>query len=266
MNEKAEEAYIKAAQLRPDDWNGFNSLGNFYDDIGKHKEAVNALQRAMRLAPDNAYIYCNLGAAYIDSGDLALFAEAEKAFLKSISLNPTYEAYTNLGNLYGIEQRFKESAESTEKALALDDQNFEVWNNLSQAYEGMGDQERAKAPRARAITLAKRAVALNSQNAGAHGTLAELLARDNHRDEANSHILTALALAPKDQEILSEVAKAYDNLGDRKHAINYLQQALQNGLPSVQLNGDPGLRRISTDPHFRSTERVNDFETGDARV
>ena len=47
-------SYIKAAELRPDDWNGYNNLGNFYDDNGRHKEAIAQFRHALQLTPDNS--------------------------------------------------------------------------------------------------------------------------------------------------------------------------------------------------------------------
>ncbi|HEY1985521.1 MAG TPA: protein kinase [Terracidiphilus sp.] len=248
---EAEKAYVRAAELRPDDWNGYNLLANFLDTIGRHKEAIEQLQHAMKLAPDNAYIYCNLGGAYVNSGEPALLPEAEKAYERSIALNPTYQAYTGLGDLYARERRFAESAVANEKAVALDDQDYEVWNNLSQAYDGMGDGKKAEAARKQAIKRAERAVTLNPTNAWAHATLAELSAKENMRDAVSGHIHTALALDAKDQYVLSEVAAAYEVEGDRKQAVKYLELALLNGFPPSGLNGDVVLKRVSSDPHFR---------------
>lgn len=134
--------------------------------------------------------------------------------------------------------------------MALDDQNYEVWNNLSQAYAGMGDGSRAKSARKQAIVRAERAIALNPTNAWAHATLAELSAKENLRDAVTGHIHTALALAANDQYVLSEVAAAYEVEGDRKQAVKYLELALLNGFPPNGLNGDIVLRKISSDPHF----------------
>ena len=43
----AEEAYKKGVALRPDNWDGYNTLGNFYDPQGKYAEAI-AQYRACR--------------------------------------------------------------------------------------------------------------------------------------------------------------------------------------------------------------------------
>jgi len=63
--------------------------------------------------------------------------------------------------------------------------------------------------------------------------------------------LTALALAPKDANVQSEVAEAYEALGERSLAIKYLHLALQNGFPKMQIEGAIGLIRVSADPEFQ---------------
>jgi serine/threonine protein kinase/Flp pilus assembly protein TadD len=254
-NTDAERMYIRAAELWPDDWNGYNYLGNFYEGLGRHKEAIAQYKHAIGLTPDNAFVYSNLGGAYLNSGDPALLAEAEKAFIKSISLNPSYQAYAGLGDLYGTEKRFADSANATEKALQIDDQDYQVWNNLSQAYEGLGEQGKASVSRKRAISLAERAVTLNPQDADAHATLATLYGKEGLQVIALSNIHTALALAPSDQNTLSEIAAAYEILGDRKHAIKYLNLAIRNGFSPLQVNADLTLQRIASDPDSRIQRR-----------
>jgi eukaryotic-like serine/threonine-protein kinase len=247
----AEREYINASKLRPEDWKGYDALGRFYDNIGRQREAIIQFEHGLSLTPDNAYVYCNLGGAYIDSNDPTLFPAAEKALNRSIALNPSYEAYANLGNLYGLEHRFRESADATRKALDMSDEDFDVWDNLMQAYEALGEEDKASAARSSAMGLAERAIRLNSRNAEAHSVLASLLAKNNAREEALYNIRTALALAPKDQEILSEVAEAYEVLGERNLAIKYLHLALQNGFPRIQIDGVAELKRVSGDPKFQ---------------
>jgi eukaryotic-like serine/threonine-protein kinase len=248
---EAEAAYVRAAELRPDDWNGYNYLGNFYERIGRHQDAIVQFRRALTLTPDNGFVYCNLGGAYLNSGDPKLLTAAEDAFHRSISLNPNYEAYADLGNLYGIEHRFADSATATKEALQLNDQDYDVWNNLTQAYEALGDENNARESREQAIKLAERAIRLNSQDSDAYATLATLFAKQHLRESAISSIHTALALAPKEQSVLSEVAAAYEILGDRKLAMRYLALAIQSGYPTQQLNADSNLQRIAEDPAFK---------------
>ena len=84
-----------------------NNLGVFSDRTGRHSEAVRKLPRhALDLTPDNAFVVLNLGGAYIDSNDPSLYPQAEKVLRRSVDLNPTFDAYTNLGNLYLLERRY----------------------------------------------------------------------------------------------------------------------------------------------------------------
>jgi len=248
---EAEATYIKAAAVRPDDWSGYNSLGNFYDDIGRHQEAIKQYQRALRLTPDNSVLCANLGAAYLNSGDPRTLHYAESALKRSIEINPNYAAYANLGNLYGIQSRFAESAAATEKALQIDDLDYDVWNNLADAYEWLGANDKARSARSRAIQGAEQVVKLNPQDAEAHATLAALLARNEARQEAMANIQISLALSPNSQYVLSEVADAYASLGDRQSSIRYIERAVKNGFPVAQLKGDPYLRDVIRDIHLQ---------------
>jgi eukaryotic-like serine/threonine-protein kinase len=251
----AEAAYIKAAALRPDDWSGYNNLGNFYNQVGRPRDAIAQFRRAIELTPDNSGLYANLGTAYMNAGDPKMAGEAETAFENSIAINPTYEAYANLGNLYGIQHRFSESVAATKKAILINDQNYDVWNNLAEGYEWLKDEENAKAAREKTLELVEQAVTLNSQDADAQATLAVLLAKEGFRDKAKDRIQISLALSPDSQSVLSDVADAYELLGDRQLAVHYLHQALLKGLPSEQLNADPYLQDIVSDPSFRRPVR-----------
>lgn len=251
----AERAFQRVVDLRPQDWLGYNELGNFYDRTGRHPDAMATLQRAVQVTPDNAYAISNLASAYLNSGDPTLFPKIENDFKKSIAISPSYQAYAGLGNLYGLQQKFKEAAAETEKALQLDDHDYAVWTNLMEAYEGVPDPRNAARARDQAIPRAERAIATNPNNADAHAELAGLLARTGRRDDALEHIRSALAIAPKDLNVLWEVADAYEVRGDRVLAIRYLQQALANGYTALQINGDPVLQRISADPRFHSKQK-----------
>lgn len=142
-NVDVEAMYLRAIALRPDDWSGYNGLGNFYDEVGRHADAIAQYRHAIGLTPDNAVLFANLGAAYLNAGNPKSLSEAEKALRQSIAISRNYTAYANLGNLYGMQHRFAESTEASEKALLLNDQDYNVWNNLTEAYEGMGGNSKS---------------------------------------------------------------------------------------------------------------------------
>jgi eukaryotic-like serine/threonine-protein kinase len=247
----AEGAYKKAIALRPDYWDGYNSLGNFYDGQGKYDDAVAQFQHAIQLTPDNAQLYSNLAAVYLDSGDTKKLPLAEAALKKSIELSPSYPAYANLGFLYSSQRRFAESAAACEKALQLNDKDFLVWANLAAAYDGLQDPVKADAARDKELPLLERAVEAGPRDAGAQARLALLYAQRKLRDKALGRVQTALALAPDDPDVLENVGEAYETLGDRKHAIEYIEKSLQKGYSLDSLRSDPALKGLFADPNFR---------------
>lgn len=255
-NSEAEAAYIKAAALRPDDWTGYNALGVFYDDIGRPRDAVAQYRRALELTPDNAGLYTNLGQAYMDSNDPQMLQEAEKALKKSIAISPNFVAWGNLGFLYSMEHRFQESIAASLEANELNNQSYDVWSNLTAAYEWLGQKDKANAAREKTIELLEQAVKLNPQNAGAQATLAAQLAKNGLKDKALDGIRISLALSPNSSYVLSQVADAYELLGDRQNAVQYLKRAIANGFTREQLSADPEIQGVLSDPRFSDAGEV----------
>lgn len=251
----AEATYQKAAALRPDDWDGINTLGNFYDRQNRFPEAIAQYQHALQLTPDNAQVLLNLGAAYIDSGDVKNYAAAEQELKKSIELAPSYPAYANLGALYTGQQRYAEAASATEKALTLNDNDYAVWLNLLSDYEWMKDDIKAESVLSRVLPMVEQAVRLRPQDAIAQSTLGLLLAKEKQREKALARVETALALSPDDTQVLSNVADTYEILGDRRRGLEYLEKALQKGFTVDQAKGDPDMQGMLKDPAFHPVKR-----------
>jgi len=249
----AEEAFKKAAALRPDYWDGYNSLGNFYDRQGKYPEAIAQFQHAAELTPDNAVVDINLAAAYLDRGNPEDLPAAEQALKKSIALGPTYGAYANLGVLYMNEKRYTESVAMTQKALQLNDTDYLVWANLMSAYQGLHQKSNFEEAREHAIGLLEQAVTSRPQDALTQVSLAALYAQKGLRDKAMTRVQAALARSPDNPNVLELAGETYETLGDRRHALEYIDRALQNGYPLDQLKDVPELHNLMSDPNFRPT-------------
>jgi len=245
----AEKAFQDAAALRPEDWNGLNSLGAFYDRQANYPQAIAAYQQALQITPDNAELYSNLAGAYIDDGSQQYRGPAEQALKKSISLNPSDSAYANLGLLYYQEKRYQEAATATEQAIRISGNNYMVWNNLMLAYEALNQKDKADATRRKAEALAEGAVALKPGDALAQSTLATFYAQDKLTQKASAKIRTSLALAPDDPGVLSNVAQAYELMGDRAQAVKYIEVALRKGYALDDI--DPSLQALIADPRFK---------------
>ena len=247
----AEAAYKKAIALRPDYWDGYNNLGVFYDGQNRYQEAIAQLRHAVDLTPDNARVYLNLAAVYIDSGDPKRFPEAEQALKKSIELGPTYPAYANLGYLYIQERKYAEATATVENALKLNDKDFLVWGNLALAYQGLNQKEKVSAARDQELALLEKAVASNPRDGQMQSYLGLVYAQKKLRDKALLRLQSALVLSPDDNVVLENVGEAYENLGDRVHALKYIEESLQKGYGLAALKSNPDLQSLLSDPNFR---------------
>jgi eukaryotic-like serine/threonine-protein kinase len=247
----AEDAIKKGVALRPDYWDGYNTLGQFYDNQHRYDDAIAAYQRAAQLTPDNAIVYINIAAAYIDRGNPNDSPAAEAALKKSIALGPSYPAYANLALLYMNEKRYADSVAMSQKALQFNDKNFLVWANLMSAYELLGQKDSAKSARSHAISLLEEQVKADPEDATSQAYLADLYAEDAQHDKALTRIQAALAGSPDDRNILELAGETYENLGDRRRALEYIERALQKGYSLDDLKGNPDLQNLLTDPNFR---------------
>jgi serine/threonine-protein kinase len=246
----AEAAFKKAIALRPDFWDGYNSYGAFLDNHERYEEAVAQYRHAIQLTPDNAALYLNLGAAYSDMGEKH-YADAEQMLRKSIALEPTYPAYANLGYLYLQEQKYAECAAATEKALQLNDKDYVVWANLAIAYDGLKENDKAGQARDREIPLLEQAALDTPRDATAQSKLGLLYAKKKLREKAISRIQSALALSPDDPNVLAIVGMAYEDLGDRAQALQYIEKSLQKGYALADLKNTPDLQALFSDPSFK---------------
>lgn len=248
----AEAAFKKSADLRPDSWDGYEELGLFYNRQGKYPQAIAAYKRALEITPDNAQVYLNLGGAYLESGDPKLLADAEAALKKSLAMNPEYAAYANLGSLYAQEKKWAEAADMTEKALALNSNDYLVWDNLAGYYKWLNQNDKLQQVRARMLPMVERKVQADPRDAMAQAVLANLYAEKGMKDKALIRIRSAEGLSPDDPQVLQELADAAEKLGDRKTALGYIDRALKKGATLDSLASDPDLQQLVRDPGLQS--------------
>ena len=108
------------------------TLGLIYIGTGELDKAVNELQQAITLDPDNSDAYRELGKAYRSSGK---FDEAESAFKKAIEIKPEYwGGYNLLGGLYLRYGRYEDAVAQYKLLIKVDPLNARGYRNLGGAY------------------------------------------------------------------------------------------------------------------------------------
>jgi serine/threonine-protein kinase len=247
---EAEASLKRAIALRPDYWEGYETLGLFYDRQGSYDLSIAQFRRAIELTPDNAQLYLNLGAVYLDTGDEKKFPDGEAALKRSVEISPSYAALANLAYLYFLQRRYADSAAANEKALKLNDKNYLVWRNLAEVYQWMKLPDKFAAASERELQLVEDRARSHPQDAQLLSELATLYAAKKLRDKALPPLQKALALAPDDPAVLLNAAETYEDFGERAETLRYVERGLSKGYSMDDLRRRFALQGVLSDPSF----------------
>jgi len=121
-----------------------------------------------------------------------------------------------------------------------------------EAYRWQHEEGKARAAGERMRPLLEQAAKVRPQDAQVQSALAILYAEEKLRDKALVCIESALALAPRDAHVLADTGEAYEDLGERGKALEYVQRSLQKGLTLDDLKARPELQSLLADPSFRA--------------
>jgi Tfp pilus assembly protein PilF len=148
--EKAFRDVLKDDPKNPEIWDG---LGVSLLMQQRYKEALEPLQKAVKLAPQNGSYRNNLGVAQMELGD---FAAAEASFLaaeQSPNTDDKLSAAINWGRLRQRQGRYKEAEQAFTQALARDPQSFAATLGRAAARESDNDLEGAAEDYLKAVKI-----------------------------------------------------------------------------------------------------------------
>jgi serine/threonine protein kinase/tetratricopeptide (TPR) repeat protein len=245
----ASAGYRKALELKPDDWGSAIGAGNVAYRDGRYDEAIEWYARAVALAPDAARPHFVLGAAHVMKGD---FAAGAAALQKSISIQPTDAAYTNLGTALFVDGRYRESVAAFEKGVELRPSNPLMWGNLGDAYRWTtGGQERSRNAYLRATQLLEQQLSREPANVRDRSRLALYLSKQGDTRRALTELGTIADLANRDVNTLYRAAVTYELSGNRQEALRWLGRALENGYSMRDVTTDPELAGLRGDVRYQ---------------
>jgi tetratricopeptide (TPR) repeat protein len=147
---------------------------------------------ALKFTTKKPFLYVALANAYNENNQ---FNEAEKVFLKSIEVAPTYGVnYSGLGYTYTKLQRHEDAVKAFEQAIEyVDPANAADYFNLGSAYIQIKKFDEAEKALLKAIEI-------YPQYAPAHYNLGWLYQQQGRKDLAAKHYQIALELQPKPNE------------------------------------------------------------------
>jgi tetratricopeptide (TPR) repeat protein len=129
-----------------------NNRGLVLKDLARHEEAINSFSKAIKLKPDYAEAYCNLGDAL---AALGRFVEATLHYDKAIAINATGpRAHSNRGNALLELMRYEEALSSFERAIARDENYPDAHYNRGNALAALGRYGEAVSSYEKTIAIA----------------------------------------------------------------------------------------------------------------
>jgi tetratricopeptide (TPR) repeat protein len=128
---EALDAFKQAIKLKPDYAEAYYNLGHIYFNLHRYTEAADAYKAAVKAKPAYVEAYISLG---IVSSMLSRYDEAIEALKKAVKINPkSAEAFYNLGNIYSEFDKTEEAVEAFRQAVKIKPDFAEAHYNLGVA-------------------------------------------------------------------------------------------------------------------------------------
>jgi serine/threonine-protein kinase len=244
----AEKTYQRAIELRPNDRRGYDNLGTFYLEQAEYDKAEKMFQKSLELAPDSSFAYSNLGGVYLFMGR---DADAIVMFEKSIRIRPSEDAYANLGTAYFRERKFLDAARNYQAALQIRDKEADLWGDLGDAYFFGGKKDEARKAYQRQLDLLLAQWKLNSKDGSIAAALASCYSSLGDRKNALQYLDQSLQLGRGDKDILFNAAAVYNQLGETGVSLEWLRKALTAGYSPSVVRDAPVFDNLRSNPTFQ---------------
>jgi len=199
----AEQEWLKALALHPNDAIVLNNLGLVKSHQKGHEEAMDYFRRAIRLKPLYTDFHLNLGVACLDLGR----PDAETHLRAAVALSPlNVEARNKLGKLYLIAGRLPEAREQFAKSADSQPNGT--------AFEGLGEIDLRHGDRGLAEKSFQRAIELNPLASIAHFGLAQIYWSAARAAEAEREYAAGLAIDPTNADAKAKLNEIQEKGGN----------------------------------------------------
>ncbi len=245
---EAERAYQQAIQAHPNSRFSYNSFGTFYRRRNEYEKALQMFGKVIQIAPEWYGTYVNVGSIY---GDMGQYEKAIDPLNKSIAIRPSYAGYVNLGTSYFGLNKYAEAASAYEEATKLDPQQYVTWGNLGEALYYAGKKDQSQAPYRKAVELASGDLKVNPHDPDVLSSLASYYSMLGDRKHALLYLGQALQFGHNDKAILMDAASVYNHLGETGLAVEWLAKAMQAGYTTDKIRSLHEFDNLASAPGYQ---------------
>tara|TARA_B100000780_G_scaffold230286_1_gene169999 strand:+ start:152 stop:2509 length:2358 start_codon:yes stop_codon:yes gene_type:complete len=222
------DSYKQAIKINPNYAEAYNNVGIALKNKGCLSAAIDSYKKAIKIKPDYAEAYYNMGIALEDWGDLDAAIER---YQQAINLKPDYVgAYYNMGIALQEKGDPDAAINSYKRTVHLKQDYAEAWNNMGNALQDQGDPVAA-------IDSYKQAIKIKPDYAEAYSNMGNALRAKCNLEAAIDSYTRAVCLKP-------DYAEAWNNMGNA-HQKDDLELAIQSYKKALKINPDYQLARVN---------------------
>ncbi|MCP5090492.1 MAG: tetratricopeptide repeat protein, partial [Gammaproteobacteria bacterium] len=245
----AEASLRKAVDVHPGDAAAYNTLGVFLFQTGRFDEAAAQYEYSVALDPGNMHRVSNLASAYMMQGD---FESAAPAFQRAIDIEPTKNAYSNLGLMQYYLGDLDAAVHSLSAAVTLRPNDHLARSNLGDALWIADRRDEARNAFRTAETMALGALQVNPKDPLTLMDLAWIKTNLDRHTEARELIERAKKAVPDDPYVHYINGLMHNRLGETDDAIAAFEEAVELGYSTKLLLGDPNISSLKDDSRFKA--------------
>ena len=218
----AMDCYKQAIKLNPNYADSYNNIGNLFAIKGNLEAATDFYKQAIKINPNFAAAYNNLGLSLMKQGAPEL---AVNSYKQAIKIKPNHaDAYNNIGNVLRRQGDAKSALASYKKVLKINPAHAGAHNNIGLAYVDEGDAVAA-------INSYKEAINIDPNYAEAHSNMGMALRIEGELEAAIISYKQAIHLNP-------DHTGAYNNMGNAQRDKGDLDAALDSYKQVIKINPD----------------------------
>jgi serine/threonine-protein kinase len=245
--DKAIAEATAAIALRPNYWRNHAQLGDMLLRAGRLDESIAAYRRITELQPDSARGFQRLGRAQQAAGRAD---EAIESYEKANAIRESWGTYSNMGTLHYWRGDNVKAAAAYRRAIQLDPNQPELYANLGDALQKLGQPDRAAEQYRRAIVEVRKALQVNANDPLNVAGLALYQAKLGMKDAAASSIELASTLSPQDGEVLYVRAVVHALAGNIAAACEATGAALAHGKSAEEVRLADELKSLKGCPAY----------------
>ena len=222
---EAIDALQKAVELRPNDGDSQYILARALFGAGRQLDSIPRYEAALALLPKDAEIRRDYGVALQAVGRLP---DAANELRETLATRPTdHAAHSKLGNTLMSMGRVEEALASYREAVRLEPKDARTRGNLGTALVRLGRVQEG-------VTEFRRALEDDPAYALGHLNLANVQAKDGHTEEAAREYLAAIRHAGKDKRLAAMAADRLASLRGAPGVAAVLAAAATDPDPAVR--------------------------------